>query len=70
MPAAGFGMLGALAARGVHHVDATVADVVLSADDWVRCLRTTDGTSGPTRPRRPWTPAGAGGSPCIQLAGP
>lgn len=31
------------AARGVHHVDATVADVVLSGEDWVECLRTTDG---------------------------
>ncbi|MCW7945882.1 hypothetical protein AAW14_28745 [Streptomyces hygroscopicus] len=29
--------------RGVHHVEATVADVVLSGPEWVKKLRTTDG---------------------------
>jgi len=29
--------------RGVHHIDATLADVVLSGDEWVDHLRTTDG---------------------------
>jgi tryptophan halogenase len=29
--------------RGVRHVEATVADVVLEADGWVKSLRTTDG---------------------------
>ncbi|GAA2906158.1 hypothetical protein GCM10010517_72350 [Streptosporangium fragile] len=31
------------AARGIRHVDATVAEVVLGGDDWVDCLRTPDG---------------------------
>ncbi|MDJ0346000.1 tryptophan 7-halogenase [Streptomyces sp. H10-C2] len=29
--------------RGIHHVEATLEDVVLSGDDWVERIRTTDG---------------------------
>jgi tryptophan halogenase len=36
-------LTGLAARRGVRHVDATVAETVLSGDDWIDYLRTTDG---------------------------